>query len=92
MKTLIEKSIEIGGLGPGNLKTVFTAESQFDKLPYKYKSLVHISGRKLSIDFKYEEDGSKKDGRLQLTIIKSDSEQTIKDFILESINTHLNSN
>jgi len=89
MKTLIEKSIKIGGIGPYEPKTIFTIEKEQEKKDYKYKSLTTISGRKLSVFFDYTENEQKVSDRLQLVIIKSEDEQEIKTFILNSINTYL---
>ena len=55
----------------------------------KFVSLTKISGRKLTIDFKYLEDNKEIQDKLQMTIPKSDDEQIIKDFIINSINNYL---
>lgn len=113
MKTLIEKSIELYGMGHPDVKTVFklnaipvlsedATDKEIEEIEGKktenekilkdtrFKSLVTISGRKLSAFFDYEEDEVKKSDKLQLTIPKTDDESEIKDFILQSINSHLN--
>jgi hypothetical protein len=89
MKTLIEKSIEIKGIGVLNPKTIFNIENENEKKHFKYKSLTTISGRKLSVHFKYSEGENEIQDKLQLVIPKSDDENTIKDFILNSINAYL---
>ena len=89
MKTLIEKSIEIKGMGVLNPKTIFNIENENEKKHFKYKSLTNISGRKLSIHFKYTENDIEVQDKLQMTIIKSEDETEIKDFILTEINNYL---
>jgi serine kinase of HPr protein (carbohydrate metabolism regulator) len=112
MKTLIEKSIEIYGIGVTDVKTVFhlntipeIAENATEQLKQEvklkefenekikksknFKPLTVISARKLSVWFKYKEDEKEVESRIQLTLPKSDSEEVIKNFILNSINTHL---
>jgi hypothetical protein len=58
------------------------------KSPY-FKSLITISGRKLSVFFNVEENGEVKPDKLQLQIIKSGNEQEIKEFILNAIEDYL---
>jgi hypothetical protein len=90
MKTLIEKSIEIYGMGHPNTKTIFNIEKEEDRNHMRFKSLTTILGRKLSVHFKYSEDDKEVQDKLQMTIVKSDDENTIKDFILTQINNSLN--
>ena len=73
-------------MGHPDTKTIFNIENEEDKKDIRFKSLTTIAGRKLSVFFDYEEDGVKKHGRTQLTIPKTDSEEEIKQFILEKIN------
>ena len=86
MKTLIESSIKIGGIGHPDTKTIFTSEDRNDS---RFKSLTYISGRKLSVFFTYtegeEEALVEATDRIQLTIPVSDDEQVIKDFIVSEI-------
>jgi hypothetical protein len=89
MKTLIEKSIEIYGMGHPDTKTVFNIEKEEDRNHMRFKSLTTISGRKLTVWFKYSENDVEIKDKLQMTIVKSDDENTIKDFILAQINTYL---
>lgn len=89
MKTLIEKSIRIGGIGHPETKTVFGIENESERNHPRFKQLTAISGRKLSVFFKYEENGVENSDKLQLSIISSDNENDIKNFILEQINNHL---
>jgi hypothetical protein len=92
MKTLIENSIKIGGIGHPDTKTIFTSEDRNDS---RFKSLTHISGRKLSVFFTYtegeEEALVETTDRIQLTIPVSNDEQVIKDFIITEVNNKLNS-
>lgn len=89
MKTLIEKSIEIYGMGHPDTKTVFNIEKEEDRNHMRFKSLATISGRKLSVHFKYTEDDKEVQDKLQMTIVKSEDETVIKDFILTTINDYL---
>jgi hypothetical protein len=89
MKTLIENSIEIYGMGHPDTKTVFNIEKEEDRNHLRFKSLTTISGRKLTVWFKYSENDVETQDKLQMTIVKSDDENTIKDFILAQINTYL---
>ena len=89
MKTLIENSIEIYGMGHPDTKTVFNIEKEEDRNHMRFKSLTTISGRKLTVWFKYSENDVEIKDKLQMTIVKSDDENTIKDFILAQINTYL---
>jgi hypothetical protein len=55
----------------------------------RFKSLVSISGRKLSIHFSYVENETKCYDRIQLTIPRDKTESQIEDFIISSINIKL---
>ena len=90
MKTLIENSIKIFGMGHPDTKTVFNIEKEEERNHLRFKSLTTISGRKLTVSFKYTEDGVEAQDKLQMTVIKSDNETEIKDFILTQINNYLN--
>jgi hypothetical protein len=88
-KELIENSIKIYGIGHSDTKTVFNIEKEYDRKHFMFKSLTSISGRILTVSFKYKEGEEEGSSKLPMVIIKSDSEQEIKDFIVDSINTHL---
>jgi hypothetical protein len=90
MKTLIEKSIEIYGMGHPDTKTVFNIETEDERNHFRFKDLTIISGRKLSIHFKYSENDTEFNGKIQLVIPKTDSEEEIKNFILVEIQNYLN--
>jgi hypothetical protein len=87
MKTLIENSIKINGIGHPDTKTIFDTE---DKKTFRFKPLTDISGRKLSVHFKYSEDDKEIGHKVQMVIPKTDSEEEIKEFILTQINNSLN--
>jgi len=70
-------------------KTTFNIEKEDEKKDYNYKSLTEISGRKLTVFFKYKEEEKEVQDKIQLQIIKSDNEDDIKTFILSSINNYL---
>jgi hypothetical protein len=88
-KTLIEKSIEIWGMGHPKTKTVFNIEKETDRMDIRFKPLTTISGRKLTVWFKYTENNVEILDKLSTKIITSDDEQVIKDFILTEINNKL---
>ena len=88
-KTLIEKSIVINGMGRPDIKTIFTIEKEEDKNDMLYRSLHKISGRKLSIDFKYSEGDTEVSSKVQLSIPFGLDEDGVKAFILDEINKTL---
>jgi len=88
-KVLIEESIEIWGMGHPETKTVFNIEREEDRMHMRFKSLTSISGRKLTVWFKYTENGVETLNKVATTIIKSDNEEEIKEFILSEINKTL---
>jgi hypothetical protein len=90
MKILIEKSIEIYGMGHPQTKTVFNIEKEIERKDLRFKSLTTISGRKLTVWFKYTENDIESNDKLPMTVIKSDNETEIKDFILTQIKNYLN--
>lgn len=90
MKTLIEKSIVIRGIGSPQNKTIFNIENESERNLIEFKSLASIAGRKLTVEFKYEEDGTEKSDKLQMTIPIVETENEVKDFILSEINSTLN--
>jgi hypothetical protein len=89
MKTLIENTVIIRGIGHPDTKTIFNIENEDERNHLRFKSLTKISGRKLSVFFKYEEDNSEISDRLQLSIPRVQTENEIKEFILDSINEYL---
>jgi hypothetical protein len=91
MKTLIESSIEIYGMGHPDTKTVFNIKDETERSNMRFKSLTTISGRKLTVNYKYTENDAEVADKLQMVIVKSDDEQVVKDFILAEINNKLNS-
>jgi hypothetical protein len=90
MKTLIEKSIVIRGIGHPETKTVFNIENESERNHMRFKHLTFIAGRKLTVEFKYEEDETEKSDKLQVSIPRLETENEIKDFILNEINIKLN--
>jgi hypothetical protein len=88
-KTLIEKSIVINGMGRPDLKTIFTIEKEEEKNDMLYRTLDKISGRKLSIDFKYMENEVEKASKVQVSIPFGLNEDEVKTFILDEINKTL---
>ena len=89
-KTLIEKSIVINGIGRPDTKTIFTIEKEEDKKDMLYRSLDRISGRKLSVNFKYTDGETENSSKVQLSIPFGLDEEGVKTFILDEINKTLN--
>jgi hypothetical protein len=87
MKTLIESSIIVRGIGKPNSKTVF--HEDHDKESYDYICLSKISGRKLSVFFKYTEDNIEKDDRLQMSIPRGLECEEVQEFIVLQLNNYL---
>lgn len=89
MKTLIEKTIVIKGIGHPETKTVFNIENESERNHIRFKSLVTIAGRKLTVEFNYEEGGIEKSDKIQLSIPRLETENEVKNFILNEINNSL---
>jgi len=89
MKTLIEKSIVIRGIGSPQTKTVFNIKNESERNLIGFKSLTVIAGRKLTVEFKYEEGGIEKSDKIQVSIPRVETENEVKDFILNEINNSL---
>ena len=113
MKTLIEKSIVINGMGHPETKTIFylneiavlsedateeekkvaadkEAENQKVLTDMRFKSLATISGRKLSINFKYLDGEVETASKIQTAIPFDLNEDEVKAFILDEISKTLN--
>jgi hypothetical protein len=90
MKILIENTIEINGMGHPETKTIFNIENEMERGHFRFKPLTSISGRKLSVSFKYTQDTDEFRDRIMLTIPTSTDENVIKDYILTEINNYLN--
>lgn len=91
MKTLIEKSIEIYGMGHPDTKTVFNIEKEEDKNNMRFKPLSSISGRNLTVWFKYSENDKEVADKVFMSIPFKLDENGVKSFILNEINKKLNS-
>jgi hypothetical protein len=89
MKKLIEKSIELGGIGNPRLKNIFTIEKEEDKKD-NYRNIADIAGRKMTVFFDYQEGETKKSDRILLPIDKDlKGEVAVKDFIVSKLNEYL---
>lgn len=89
-KEVIENSIQIYGIGHPETKTVFSIEKEEDRNHFRFKSLETISGRTLTVGFKYKDGEEEKSGTMPMVIVKSDEENDIKAFILSEISNYLN--
>jgi hypothetical protein len=87
---LLEKSIVISGIGRPDTKTIFTLEKEEDKKDMLYRSLDKISGRKLSVNFKYLENEVENASKIQISIPFGLDEEGVKAFILDEISKTLN--
>lgn len=84
MKNIIESSVIIKGIGPFESLTIFNST---DTTNPRYVDISKISGRKLSVYFKYTEgeDLTEKEAQVRLVIPTGLDEQGVKDFILTQI-------
>lgn len=108
MKTLIETSIQIYGMGHPDTKTIFQIqdttlppnptqeqikESKDKELEntkiqndMRFRSLITIGGRTLTVWFKYKENDKEEEDKVLMTIPRTNNEDQIKQFILNKIN------
>ena len=89
MKTLIESTIKINGIGRPDTKTIFTITNDREKEDILYRSLDRISGRKLSVKFKYDDNGTEKESSTQLSIPFGLDEEQVKSFIITTCTNRL---
>lgn len=87
---LIENSIEIGGIGHPNTKTIFTVEEHDEKKYPFYKSLDRFCGVKKLVWFKYIDNEIEKEDKVFVVFPKGKTELELKDFIIETINNKIN--
>lgn len=89
MKTLIENTIKVRGIGNPAKKTIFTIENEFEtKLP-DYFNIEKICGRTLRVDYSFTNDSITESSFIQLVIPFGLTELEVKDFIIEQINIQL---
>lgn len=89
MKTLIEKTIKVRGIGNPARKNIFNIENEFEtKLP-DYFNIEKICGRTLRVDYSYTDQGAVQFAFIQLVIPFGLTELEVKDFIVEQINAQL---
>jgi len=89
MKTLIENTIEIYGMGHPEVKTVFNIKNDEEINHPLFTPLSRISGRLLTIWFKYTENNLTTDDKLRMQIPFNLNDDEVKDFILTNLNSHL---
>ena len=91
MKQLIEKSIEIYGMGHPDVKTVFNIEKEEDRKLPLFRDLTTICGRTLTAWFKYTNQDSEQQvqGKCAMVIPRYETEDEVKVFVLTSINDYL---
>lgn len=91
MKTLIEKSIKINGMGHPDTKTIFNIESEAEREELRFKSLATLYNRTVLVNYTYTENDVETTNLLKMVIPASTDEQVIKEFILSEITKDLNS-
>jgi hypothetical protein len=89
MKTLIEKTIKVRGIGNPSKKTIFTIDGEYQRNTLEYYNIEKISGRKLSVEYSFTNDSTKESSFIQLVIPTNLTEVEVKDFIIEQINAQL---
>ena len=86
MKNVIESSIFIKGLGKGPaVKTIFSIQDESEKSSPKYFDLQKLSGKKISLEYSYTEEGEDKFAKTILDVPVGLTEVLVKDFILAEI-------
>jgi hypothetical protein len=92
MKTLIEKTIKVRGIGNPERKNIFTLENEYEKTLPEYFNIEKICGRTLRVDYSFTNDsGAVQFAFIQLVIPFGLTELEVKDFIVEQITTAINS-
>lgn len=89
MKTLIEASIKPAAYTDQD-KTVFNS-TDADKTAQSYTNIANWPGRKMYFNYTFEENGSKREGVIQLRLPSTGTEATFKDFIVQMITIKLKS-
>jgi hypothetical protein len=91
MKTLIEKTIKVRGIGNPQRKNIFTIENEFETRLPDYYNIEKICGRTLRVDYSFNNDqGAVQFAFIQLVIPFGLTELEVKDFIVEEITTAIN--
>jgi hypothetical protein len=91
MKTLIQNTIKVRGIGNPEKKTIFTIEHDFQKKLPDYYNIQKICGRTLRVDYSFTNDQSAAQfAFIQLVIPFGLTELEVKDFIVEQITTAIN--
>lgn len=88
MKTLKENTITPKGVCLGECLNIFTISEESDRKKPNYVSLSRMKNRKIFVDYKYDEDGTEKDGKAKITIPDGDDD-AIKAFVISEINNEL---
>ena len=90
MKTLIEKTIKIRGIGNPARKNIFTFEHEIEKMLPDYFNIEKICGRTLRVDYSFTNDEVTESSLIQLDIPIGLTELEVKDFIVTQITNALN--
>jgi hypothetical protein len=90
MKTLIESSIKVKGIGPSGTKTIFNIEKPSETTDSNFVKLERMQNRNVSVSFKFEENGVEGEGTIKTVLVGTDEE--IKQNTINLINQTLNGN
>lgn len=88
MKTLKENTITPKGICFGGCLNIFTISEESDRNKPNYVSLSRMKNRKIFVDYKFDEDGTEKDGKIKIVIPEGDDD-AIKAFVISEINNEL---
>jgi hypothetical protein len=87
MKTLIEESIRIISI-PSARKNIFNISDESEKSG-NYLSLTQLIHRNANFEFVYTEDDIEYSGMIKIVIPELETEEEIKQFIIDQINNSL---
>ena len=86
MKTLVENSVVLKGIGKIHAKTIFNSS---DREASKYFDISELSGDRIYVEYSYTEDEALKTGSLVMVLAKSLTEEEVRDAILAQIQSEL---
>ena len=81
MKKLLKNTIKLKGIG--QTKNIF--DNLDENGDYFYLSLVEIQGRKLKVEFSYDDDGQTINNKVFVKLIYSENEIDIKNDIISQL-------
>lgn len=87
MKTLIENSIKIKGIGRSISKTIFNSE---EKNVSKYYDVSLLSGKKVYFSYRFIDGETTGESSISVRIPENSTELEVKNQVLAAINNQLN--